>query len=199
MLNVAVGIFLAFDFIFSLLLNNAEYCICIVSWKEVYMKGNYIVMVVLATLVLLCLPPLTSAQSKPVQLSLFTPIQLFPEDTEISGIRLSLIYGRNVAVTGLDLGLVNHTTTGKFLGVQFGLVGLADTDFKGFQDNMVNVVKRDFEGFQWGFVNYAHYANGFQLGFVNYAESMKGLQIGLVNIIKQGGQFPVFPIINWSF
>jgi len=29
--------------------------------------------------------------------------------------------------------------------------------------------------------------------------SMKGLQIGLVNIIRQGGQFPVFPIVNWSF
>lgn len=163
------------------------------------MKGKCLIIAILASLILLCLPPMTSAQSKPVQLSLFTPIQLFPENTEISGIRLNLLYGRNVAVTGLDLGLVNHTTTGNFLGVQFGLVGLAENNFKGFQDNMINVVQGDFEGFQWGFVNFAHYANGFQLGFVNYAESMKGLQIGLVNIIKQGGQFPVFPIINWSF
>jgi len=36
------------------------------------------------------------------------------------------------------------------------------------------------------------------LGFVNYAETMKGLQIGLINVIRQGGQFPVFPIVNWS-
>jgi hypothetical protein len=63
----------------------------------------------------------------------------------------------------------------------------------------VNFVRQDFEGFQWGIVNYARYANGFQLGLVNYAGSMKGLQIGLVNIIDQGGQFPVFPIVNWSF
>ncbi len=27
----------------------------------------------------------------------------------------------------------------------------------------------------------------------------KGLQIGLVNIIKEGGAFGFFPIVNWSF
>jgi hypothetical protein len=57
----------------------------------------------------------------------------------------------------------------------------------------------NFEGMQWGFINHAGYANGFQLGIVNHADKLKGLQIGLINIIKTGGQFPVFPIINWSF
>jgi hypothetical protein len=83
--------------------------------------------------------------------------------------------------------------------VQFGLVGIVDADFVGWQDNFANITKGNFEGFQWGFVNYAGHASGFQLGFVNYAVTMRGLQIGLVNIIKQGGQFPVFPIVNWSF
>ncbi|PKK82956.1 MAG: hypothetical protein CVT49_10860 [candidate division Zixibacteria bacterium HGW-Zixibacteria-1] len=160
-------------------------------------KGHFAVL--LAVIILVCISSSVFAQSKPVQLALFTPIQIFPEDTKISGIRINLLYGRNVAVTGLDWGLVNHTTTGMFMGVQFGLVGLADSDFMGWQNTAVNVVKGNFEGFQWGLVNYAHYANGFQLGFVNYAGSMKGLQIGLVNIIKQGGQFPVFPFVNWSF
>jgi len=139
------------------------------------------------------------AQSKPVQLSLFTPVQIFNENVPISGVRLNLIYGRSVSVTGLDLGLVNHTTTGKSMGLQYGLVGIADADFVGWQDNAVNMVKGNFEGIQSGLVNYAHYANGLQFGFVNYAATMKGLQIGLVNIIGQGGQFPVFPIVNWSF
>lgn len=139
------------------------------------------------------------AQEKPIQLSLFTPVQIFPEETPIAGVRLSLFYGRSVSVSGLDLGLVNHTTAGTSKGVQWGLVGLADANFTGWQDNFVNVTRGDFEGFQWGFVNYARHASGFQLGFVNYAGTMKGLQIGLVNIIKQGGQFPVFPIVNWSF
>ncbi len=140
-----------------------------------------------------------AAENKPIQLSLFNPIQIFPEETPISGIRLSLLYGKNSSVTGLDWGLVNHTTTGLTTGVQFGLVGMADADFKGWQNNAVNITKNNFEGLQWGIVNSAHHANGLQIGLVNYAVTMKGLQIGLVNIIKQGGQFPVFPIINWSF
>ena len=139
------------------------------------------------------------SQSKPIQLSLFTPIQIFPEDNPISGVRLNLIYGRNVSVTGLDLGLVNHTTKELSKGVQFGLVGLVDYDFVGWQNNWINITRNNFEGFQWGSVNYANFANGLQLGIVNYTRSMKGLQIGLVNIIKKGGAFPFFPIVNWSF
>ena len=138
-------------------------------------------------------------EKKPIQVSLFTPIQIFPENTDIAGIRFNFLYGRNASVTGLDIGLVNHTTKGVSKGVQYGLVGVAEDRFVGFQTNFINVTQADFEGFQWGFVNHGNDVNGFQLGFVNYARTMKGLQIGLVNIIKEGGQFPVFPIVNWSF
>ncbi|MCK4224348.1 MAG: hypothetical protein KAX39_04145 [candidate division Zixibacteria bacterium] len=139
------------------------------------------------------------AKNRPIQIALVTPIQIFPEDDSITGVRLNLLYGRNVSVSGLDLGLVNHTTTGMFKGWQHGLVGIADTDFMGWQDCAVNVTNGRFEGFQWGIVNYANAMSGFQLGLVNYAQTMKGLQIGFVNIIRQGGQLPVFPIVNWSF
>ena len=141
-----------------------------------------------------------SAQDNPVQLALFNPVQLFNETTSVTGLRINLIYGKNTAVKGLDWGFVNHTTSGVSKGVQFGFVGLADADFTGWQDNFANITKGSFEGFQWGVVNYAGTMNGFQLGLVNYAENMtKGLQIGLVNIIKHGGQFPFFPIVNWAF
>ncbi len=153
--------------------------------------------VVIFALALMVSP--AAAQEKPIQLSLFTPVQIFPEETPIKGVRLSLIYGRSSYVTGFDWGLVNHTTSGVSKGAQFGFVGLVETDFTGWQDNAVNITRGNFEGFQWGVVNYAKHANGFQLGLVNYAGTMKGLQIGLVNIIEQGGQFPVFPIVNWSF
>jgi hypothetical protein len=143
--------------------------------------------------------PAQAQEDSPIQLALFTPIQIFPENYSISGVRLNLLYGRNVAVTGVDFGLINHTTSGETVGFQWGGIGLADGDFVGWQDNVVNVVRNDFEGFQWGLVNYANHASGFQLGLVNYAVTLHGLQIGLVNVIKQGGQFPVFPIINWSF
>jgi hypothetical protein len=138
------------------------------------------------------------AQDKPIQLALFNPIQIFDENTSITGLRISLLYGKNAQLTGLDWGMVNQT--GSVKGVQFGLVGLTENNFTGWQDNFVNITNDHFEGLQWGFVNYAGTVNGVQIGFVNYAANMKkGLQIGLVNIIKQGGQFPVFPIVNWAF
>ena len=139
------------------------------------------------------------AQERPFQLALVTPIQIFSEDVSITGLRLNLLYGRNQTVTGVDLGLVNHTKSGDSKGIQWGFVNLTDANFTGLQDGWVNITKGDFEGLQWGFVNYVNHGNGLMIGFVNYAMSMKGLQIGLVNFIRQGGQFPVFPIVNWSF
>lgn len=159
---------------------------------------GFVVLTILFVAVL-ALGSQVSAGEQVIQLSLFTPIQIHPEGEIISGFRFNLLYGRQATVTGLDLGLVNHTTTGLSKGVQWGLVNYTDASFLGMQHGAVNVTMKDFEGFQWGLVNYAHKANGFQLGLVNYAYTLHGLQIGLVNIIKQGGQFPVFPIVNWSF
>lgn len=140
-----------------------------------------------------------SAQTSPVQISILAPIQLFDEDTSIEGLRLSLLYGKNYNVTGFDLGLVSHTT-GEFKGVQFGFIGISDSDFTGWQDNTVNWTKGKFKGLQVGIVNYAKNMTGVQFGLVNYAVYMnEGLQIGLINIIKENGAFPFFPIVNWSF
>ncbi len=139
------------------------------------------------------------AQSKPVQLALLNPVQIFPENTSIAGIRISLLYGKNTSVSGIDWGLVNHTTSGTSMGWQWGLVGINAANFVGLQSNFVNMNDQNVEGVQFGFYNQAGYANGLQFGFINHAGRLKGLQIGLINIIKTGGQFPVFPIVNWSF
>lgn len=157
--------------------------------------------IVAAVLVLLLVTPSSdaNAQNKPIQLALFNPVQIFPENTSISGIRISLIYGKNASVSGIDWGLVNHTTSGQSVGWKTGLVGVNDANFVGLQSCFVNLNTENAEGVQWGFYNHAGYMNGLQLGFINHVASMKGLQIGLVNIIQKGGQFPVFPIVNWSF
>lgn len=156
--------------------------------------------------------PLAAQSEHPFQVALMAPIQAFPEQDNIRGLRLSLLYGKNAGMTGLDVGLVNHTTR-EFLGVQFGIVGIAEGSFKGFQDNwLVNRVEGDFEGFQWGFVNsvdngqgvqlsgvsHAQNFRGLQIGLVNYAETLDGVQVGLVNIIKRGGMFPVMVLVNWG-
>ncbi len=161
------------------------------------MKKSLFVGMVFLSIALLSIPAI--AETRPIQLALVTPVQIFPESYSINGLRISLLYGRNANVSGLDIGLVTHTTSGKSMGVNWGGVNLTDANFTGLQVGWVNYCKGDFEGLQYGFFNHAEYANGLQLGFVNHAGRLKGLQIGLVNIIQKGGQFPVFPIVNWSF
>ena len=58
-------------------------------------------------------------EAKPINLSLFTPIQIFPAETSIHGFRLSLLYGVNHEMHGVDLGLVNRAT-GSVDGFQWG-------------------------------------------------------------------------------
>jgi hypothetical protein len=150
---------------------------------------------------------------EPFQIAIFHPLQLRDENTSILALRVSLLYGRNVAVKGLDVGLVNHCTGGESLGLQYGLVGFVEGDFMGWQDNSISIVKGEFSGLQTGIYNEidhgvglqvgwgnkARSMRGLQLGFVNYTETMHGLQIGLLNIIRDKEDLPVFVFVNWSF
>jgi hypothetical protein len=152
-------------------------------------------------------------RGEPFQLALVHPVQVRSEQAEISILRFSLIYGRNVSVVGLDVGLINHSTGGVSKGLQYGLGGYVEGDFIGWQDNAISVVEGDFlgfqsgfynqlntgEAFQMGFINRATDMSGLQLGLVNYTERMYGLQVGLVNVIRSKEKLPFFPIVNWSF
>ena len=152
-----------------------------------------------STLLFVCFASISYSQGEPIQLSLFNPIQIVPEYQSVSGFRFNLIYGKNVNVTGLDLGLVNYTT-GHQSGLQFGGVNLVDGGFLGAQLGFVGITKGNFQGFQWSAVNVhqAHF-NGLQIAIVNYAATLKGLQLGLINIIGEGGFLPVFPLFNFDF
>ena len=161
------------------------------------MKKCLLSVMLLMSISMIAVPAM--AIDRPIQLALVTPVQIFPASYSITGLSINLIYGRNATVSGLDWGLVTHTTTGKSIGLDWGGITITDADFTGFQSGWINLVSGNFEGLQLGLFNHANYANGLQLGFINHANKLKGIQIGLVNIIKQGGQFPVFPIVNWSF
>jgi hypothetical protein len=139
------------------------------------------------------------AEEKPIQLSLFNPVQIVPEDQSVKGFRFNLIYGKNAAVTGLDIGLVNMTT-GLETGLQWGAVSVTDGGFVGWQSNFVTISKGNSTGVQWSSVNYhdGHF-HGLQVALVNYAATMRGIQIGFLNIIKEGGFLPIFPFFNFSF
>lgn len=156
----------------------------------------------------------TAQDEKPFQIALFNPIQIYNEDTPIQIFRLNLIYGKNAYVKGLDLGLVNHTTSGTTKGLQYGLVGYNEGGFVGWQNSFVNVTEGEVlglqsavfnsagggEGMQYGLVNVTDARfSGLQVSLVNIAEDLYGIQFGLINIIKSKDTLPFFPIVNWKF
>lgn len=153
------------------------------------------------------------AADKPFEFALFTPIQVRDEADAVSVFRLSLLYGSNVSVKGLDIGLVARTTGGVSKGLQYAVVGINDGDFVGWQNNGVSITRGTFTGLQTGvytevgggealqagLFNRAERVSGLQLGLINYADDLYGVQIGLVNIISSKEAFGVLPLVNWKF
>jgi hypothetical protein len=168
--------------------------------------------VVLSVFMLIGGAALAEGGNSPVNLALFSPIQITSETTSVDAFRFSLLYGVNQDVTGLDIGLVN-VNRGNGLGVQWVAVGLVEGDFSGWQSGIVSSTKGHMyglqsgainitgtgEGVQWGLINKAESFKGLMLGFVNVTQNMDGLQIGLVNVIQNKDKFPVLPFINWVF
>ncbi len=177
--------------------------------------GRYMGMLLVAATAWTVMPVAVEAQSagKPFEFALVSPIQARSESDEISVFRLSLIYGRNVSVRGLDVGLVARSTGGTSKGLQYALVGIVDGDFVGWQNNGVSITRGTYTGLQtgayteaargevvqFGLFNRARDVSGFQMGLINYADNLYGLQIGLINIISSKEAFGVLPLVNWRF
>jgi len=114
------------------------------------------------------------ANSTPVMVSLVTPAQLPSRHYDVTGFRLSLIYGDCQDFTGLDIGVVQRTAR-DFTGVAIGGVNISGEHFLGGQVGLVNW--SDDRRSQW-----QDRSTGAQVGFVNYAGSFCGVQDGIVNI-----------------
>jgi len=162
-------------------------------------------------------PQSASAQTKPVQLGLVTPLQIVPEDQSVDAFRLCLIYCANEDVKYVDIGLVLKTN-GEQSFVQIGAVGLGN-DFTGLQWNWAGAYNTGhLSGVQLaGLGNYtitgmgvqaspifngAEDFGGLQIALVNYTKTLQGLQVGLINIITEGGDIfglPIFPFVNFDF
>ena len=173
-----------------------------------------IVTIGVALLIVLILPAAVSAQeTKPIQLSLFNPVQIYDEDTSITGVRFNLVYGVNQDVTGLDFGIIQRSK-GDVKGLQFGFVSLTEGAFTGWQDHLANVTHGYMTGLQTGIFNSAVGGKGVQFGAIainegkfeglmfsvfNMTEDMYGVQIGLINIISSKAKLKFLPIVNWKF
>ena len=122
---------------------------------------------VLGLLFLAATPMIPSAQAaageKPIQIALWNPVQIYPEETSIKGFRLSLLYGSNKDVKGLDLGIVSRTT-GVCKGLQYGAVGIVGGEMYGWQAHWVNMTAVKMYGLQSGLFNQTAGGEGVQSG-----------------------------------
>ena len=75
----------------------------------------------------------------PLQIGIWGPrVQLFPESTEVVGLRLNLLKSDNAEVMGFDLGVVGQATAMK--AIQVNLVNLVDEEFDGIGVGLFNQV-----------------------------------------------------------
>lgn len=147
-------------------------------------KANAVCM--LATI--FALSSVWAADETPVMVSLITPVQAPYRSYDVTGFRLSLIYGECQDFAGFDLGVVNNTR-GDFAGFAVGGVNIANERLYGVQCGLVNWNGNDDAekgrrsvGVQFGVVNYADAFYGLQDGYVNVSGGMiQGVQCGLVN------------------
>lgn len=161
----------------------------------------------------------------PVQLSL--PGINLPASQQVSGARLSVLYGQTGSVSGLDLPLFALSDTNHFTGIQVALgvgaarvrqsfngVALTAINWHEGRDQGVNIglvnLTNQVQGLNFGMVNIAQGNALANVGFVNYAERttfqlglfnatqhLDGVQIGLGNYAANG-IFPVLPLVNIS-
>ena len=146
----------------------------------------------------------TPPKITPLQLSIWNPVQLAPDDWDVWGLRLNMLYGMNRDLYGLDVGVFNLVRR-DFAGIQAGIANLTGTEsgraFTGIQVGVANLstlsgagssgarglqlapicnIVGKMSGLQVGFLNFADELGGLQIGTLNLAESLAGIQIGFV-------------------
>jgi len=151
-----------------------------------------------------------------VQLALYAPVQIIPEDYAVYGLKLGLPYSANKTLVGLDLGLCNQVTethyglscagllslhSGQMYGVNLsGIMNLSDANETGLTAAaLYNEIKATVRGLQLAaLVNQAYSVKGVQIGLVNYTRNLAGVQIGLINFCKNQPFRFTFFINAWN-
>ena len=142
-----------------------------------------------AALLAVAASPFTcAAESSPVMLSLFNPVQWPSSQSDVGGFRLSLLYGQCDDFAGLDIGVVG-CATGDFNGLSIGGANIVSDRLVGLQVGLVNWNSNSDEtsarrsiGVQYGLLNYADSFLGLQDAWINMSGgTMSGLQYGFLN------------------
>jgi hypothetical protein len=150
------------------------------------------------------------AAFSPISLSIAPPVQFPPEDFNITGLRLSLLYGRQRDIYGLDLAAGGNITDGNFAGLAVSgifnktngtttILGLQAAGGFNINSNKATIIglqvalgmnHNSAESSLWGVqlaaVNLSEHTkvHGAQIGLYNLAEEVYGFQIGVINHCK---------------
>jgi hypothetical protein len=151
-------------------------------------------------LAFLFVSPVSYAESvTPIQIALFSPAQMFPTTYSVKGFRFNLIFGENVSVSGVDVGLIN--TSSDLHALQIGFISAAtgsqaegvqlggwnmNSGIHGLQCGLINglfpLPDSRMKGAQIGMVNMSYAASGLMVGWFNFnMNHMSGLQVGIMN------------------
>ncbi len=138
------------------------------------MKKIFLIGMLLAAL--LFAPSAAAANWSPLQVALWHPAQLVPDDWNVYGLRMNFLYGKNQNVWGLDLGVAN-TTEKKVRGFQAGLIN-GPGDLGGIGIGGINSTRR-VNGFQAGVFSVAEEGtNGMQFSVLfNHSPVVRGIQL----------------------
>lgn len=143
----------------------------------------------------------------PIGIAIVPPVQFPAEDFTIVGARVSLLFGRQRDVYGLDVGVIGNITSQTSAGIslsglfninhgQTTVVGLQAASLLNYSTNKLNAyglqvallnlleAESSINGLQLGVFNLASHATirGFQVGAYNVARTVKGFQLGVINV-----------------
>lgn len=129
-----------------------------------------------------------AADSSPVMVSLVAPAQAPAWDWDVTGFRLSLLYGDCRDFAGLDIGVASRAS-GDFAGLGVGGVNIVNGRLRGLQVGLFNWADDSASGrplgVQYGGINYADSFLGLQDGFVNVSSGwLSGVQYGYLNCAR---------------
>ena len=151
--------------------------------------------------------PTAQALVSPVSVNIFPPFELPSDTAVITGVRFSLLWGKQQSVYGLDIGVLGNVTyvgaggtevSGLF-NVTHGktvIVGAQAAGLNNVNTNTTSVLgvqaaaglnfnssETTIYGVQVALLNIGPRTDirGVQLGLINTARSVVGLQIGLIN------------------
>lgn len=156
----------------------------------------------------LWIQPSAHAAFSPLSVGIIPPVEFPPSDFTITGARVSLLYGHQRDVYGVDIGGLGNITDLSFVGI--GLAGGANithgsTTILGLQGagganintnkthvygvqlalglNM-NTAESSVTGLQMAIANLSEHTSiyGVQAGIYNVAQDVYGFQIGVVNV-----------------